>query len=523
MKQRAIALLLTVGMVVGMLAGCGNGNEKKQVSTEKQDESSVVGAESETGEEEEIVTVKWCMRTDAQEDDEAVFEAINEILRERYHLEIEPIIISSGEYNDRMNLMSTSGEDYDICFTAGWANNFYTNLDREAFLPLNDLLASDAAELLRSALPAEYQTHCAVATVNGTIYAIPNYQIQYSQIGAYIQKDLAEEYGLDVDSISSIRDLEPFMEWVRDNKEGIWPLSTSSSIGAAHDYVGADCSYAGLESNPGVDSYAASMVQIDRDDTDYTAHSLFDNKYWVENVRLLNSYYKNGFIRSDVATVTDHTADLAANRYAIIISTAKPGGEASFEASYGKEYIQIPFGVPYKRATAGNETMTAISVNSKNPEAAIKMIGVMWSDKEIFNMFLYGLEGKNYTKVSENRIEQIAESGYERSELAWSVGNQFQAYILPSQEDDVWEVTAANNAVAEQSHLTGFTFDGTSVETEVAQINSVKGEYELQYFYVEDFDAWLAEYEAKVMAAGLETCIEEVQAQIDAWRTANGK
>ena len=527
MKKRVISLLLTAGMVMGVLTGCGQETQNVQDSSEKQD-SSVAESESEQKvpedePEEEIVTVKWCMRTEAQEDDEAVFEAVNEILRERYHLELEPIIISSGEYNDRMTLMSSSGEEYDICFTAGWANNFYTNVANEAFLPLDELLASDAAELLRSALPAEYTEHCAVATVDGEIYAIPNYQLQYSQIGAYIQKDLADEYGLDVDSIKSIIDLEPFMEWVRDNKEGIWPLCSSGSIEAAHYYKGADFSFAGLGVMDGHDGFAGSMVYVDRDDPDYTAYALFENEYRVEGWRLLNNYYKKGFMRSDVATVTDDTADKVANRYAVTIGSAKPGGEAEYTSAYGEEYIQIAFGEPIKSSVAGNETMTAISVNSKNPEAAIKMIGVMWSDKEIFNMMLFGLEGENYTKVNDNRVEQIADSGYNRADFAWSIGNQFQAYVLPGQEDDVWEVTAKNNASAELSHLAGFVIDNEPMEAEVAQINSVKGEYANQWKYVEDFDAWLAEYESKIMAAGLEKCIEEVQAQIDAWRSANGK
>lgn len=526
MKKRVVALLLTAGMIIGLLSGCGQEEQAAQNSKESQTGSKVEESQSAVKEEEpkkeEVVTVKWAMRTSPQEDDEQVFEAINEILRERYSLELEPIIIPSGEYNDRMKLMSTSGEDYDICFTANWANNFRDNVAREAFLPLDDLFASDAAELLRSALPAEYSEHCAVGTVNGKIYGIPNYQIQYSQIGAYIQKDLAEEYDLDVESITSIRDLEPFMEWVRDNKEGIWPLAESNSFINAHYYVDADFEYAGLGKDPVSETFA-TFAAVDRNDDEFKVYSHLDDPYRVESWRLLNDYYKKGFVRSDVATVADNSADKVANRYAIIIATAKPGGEAEFTAAHGEEYIQIPFGVPYKGCTAGAETMSAINVNSKNPEAAIKMLGVMWSDKEIFNMILFGLEGEHYTKINEKRIEQIAESGYERSSLGWSIGNQFQAYLLPGQADDAWELTAANNAAASQSHLAGFVLDSTPIETEIAQFSSVKGEYEKQYMYVEDFDAWLAEYKEKVDAAGLEKCIEEVQKQIDAWRAANGK
>lgn len=524
MKKRVVTLLLAAGMIMGTLSGCGlaeetQSSEENKTSSAKES-TTEEKVESEAPVEEEIVTVKWAIRSDAQDDDEMVFEAMNELLRERYNLEIEPIIISAGEYNDRMKLMSTANEDYDLCFTSNWANDFYSNVSREAFLPLNDLLASDAADLLVNALPRDVEEYCAIATSEGQIYAVPNYQLIYSQTGAFIQKDLADEYGLDVDSIEHIEDLEPFMEWVRDNKEGIWPYCETSSPST---YVGRDFGYAGLGINPGTDDFVNALVVVSRDDETYTAFLGLDSEYSIAHQRKINEFFHRGFIRSDVATVTDNSADKAANRYAVTLGTAKPGGEVEYTNNYGEEYIQIPFGTPILSTKAGIATMTAVNVNSKNPEAAIKLLGVMWTDKEIFNMMLYGLEGEHYTKVDENRIELIEDSGYNRTSLGWAVGNQFEAYLLPGQADDVWEVTAELNKTALASHLSGFVNDESSIETEVAQVKAVTAEYSKQYIYTEDYDTWLAEYKEKLVAAGIEKCIEVTQQNIDAWRAANGK
>ena len=524
MKKRVVALLLTAGMIVGAFTGCGQTDDRKtSAETEKTstEESKIESAEkNETPVEEEVVTVKWAIRHEAQDDDEMVFEAVNELLRERYCLELEPIIINWGEYNDRMKLMSTANEDYDLCFTANWSNNFYDNVSREAFMPLNDLLQSDAAELLRNALPREVEEYCAVATVNGDIYAVPNYQLIFQQTGAYILKDLADEFGLDTESVEDIRDLEPFMEWVRDNKEGIWPYCETSMFPS---FEGRDYSYVDLGVEPGADQFVSGRVSVRRDDDTYTAYSSLDDERGLQARRELNEYFKRGFIRSDVATVTDNSGDKAANRYAVTLGTAKPGGETEYTASYGAEYIQIPFGQPTLAVNAGITTMTAVNVNSKNPEAAIKMLGVMWSDKEIFNMMLFGLEGEHYTKLSDNRIELIEGSGYNRSDLGWAIGNQFEAYVMPGQADDVWEVTAELNKIATPSPLAGFVNDESSIQTEMAQLNAVKDEYDKQYLYTEDFDAWVEEYRAKLEAAGLEKVIEVTQQNIDAWRAANGK
>lgn len=512
MKKKLIAMLLASGMVLSCLAGCGkevsNDTETKQsevaTSETKQEETKV------SEEKEEVVEVTWVIRNDPQEDDEKVLEAVNEILREKYSLELNLIAIPNAEYKDRMNLMITSGEEWDICYTSNFVNTLKSNVEREAFLALENLLKnSEAGKWLMEVYPEGLTD---VATMNGHIYAIPNYQLMYNQVGAYIQKDLADEFGLKADEIKDITDLEPFMEWVRDNKQGIWPLCEGMS------YVHA-CQ--------GVDGYviydSISNCGIAIDDETYTVVDPLQDPSWYEARKLLNSYYHKGFIRSDAATAVDITADQAANRYAITIGTAKPGGDAEYTAKYGKEYILVDFGPIYLPYDAGATTMLGINVNSENPEAAIKMIGVMWHDPEVYNMLLFGLEGEHYTKVSENRVELIADSGYNRSGHGWALGNQFNAWLLPGQADDVWEVTEANNASAAKSVLSGFVADTTPVATENTQLKSVSSEFENGWKYVDDFDAWYNDYVAKKKTAGIDTVIAEMQKQVDAWRAANGK
>ena len=507
MKKKLLATLLAVGMTFTALAGCGQEVANSEVSekeTVSQTETKVEQTASEV--EEEVVPVTWVIRCDPQEDDEKVVAAINEILTEKYNLELNLIAIPNAEYNDRMNLMITSGEEWDLCYTASFTNKFSDNVAREAFLGLNDLLETEAGKELLEVYPEGLMD---IATVNGTVYAVPNYQLIYSQIGAYIQKDLADEYGLDVDSINDITDLEPFMEWVRDNKEGIWPICEGMSF---------------VHACQGVEGYTiwdAHNVAID--DETYTVKNKIADPSYYEGLKLLNSYYKKGFVRSDAATAVDITADLAANRYAIIINTAKPGGEVEFSTKYGEDYILVDYGPKYLPSDAGATTMTAINVNSKNPEAALKLISVVWNDPEIFNMLLFGIEGEHYNKVGENRVELIENSGYKRSSYGWMLGNQFNAWLLPGQADDVWEVTEKNNAEATQCVIHGFVFDATPVSTEIAQISSVNKEFENGYKYVEDFDTWYNNYLEKLKLAGIDVMIEEKQNQVNAWRTANGK
>lgn len=513
MKKKIVSMLLVLGMTAGMFTGCGKEQSVSKESSENTgasvSEVTKQTEESEVKEPEEVIKVKWCIAADPQDDKDMVVEAMNEILREKYSLELDLELIPSGEFANRMQLMSASGEDYDLAFTSNWLNPFDTNVAKDAFYPLSDLLASDAGELLRSVLPEGLTD---VAVVNGELYAIPNYQVIFASSAFFVQKDLAEKYNLDVDSVKSVRDLEPFMEQIRDNEEGIWPICGGGYSNPNNWYKN---TYLYMD-------IIGSVAAVRRDDKEFKVVSTDYVEEYDQNRRLVNEYFKRGFIRSDQATVTDETADIAANRYAIICRGNVPGADAQFSNTQGEEYIMIPVGEPVLGHTAGITTMTAINVQSKNPEAALKMLGVLWSDKEIYNMMTYGLEGVHYKKVSENRVELIEDSGYSLSGLEWSFGNQFNAYLLPGQADDVWEVSDELNRSAEVSHLAGFVFDTSSVKTEISQISSVNKEYG-GMMWAEDYDKYMEERLAKMKAAGVDTVIAEAQRQVDAWRAANGK
>ena len=516
--KKVLSILLSAVMLLACLGGCGQKEqgtkESGQTSQASQTESATV-KESETSSEEvveEPTTVTWVIRDKPQEDDAKVLEAVNKLLRERYNLELNLIAIPGGEYNDKCRMMIMGGEEFDLMYTAEWTNNFYDNVNAEAFLAWDDLLETEVGQELLAVYP---EGHYEVARINGNIYALPNYQICYSQQAFFIQKDLADKYNLGLktgDRIENVYEIEEFLTAIRDNEEDIWPLRISGT-GGGYFY----------DKDQRVVEDVGNFVSIYRDDKEMKAFFSLDDPAWLETSYKVNQYYHDGFFRSDVATVVDDTADFSGNRYAAYMSTGKPGGEVSASQNQGEEYIMVYVdSVPTKASTAGNDTMTAINVNSKNPEAALKMYAAFWLDKEIFNTFLFGIEGEHYTKVGDNRVELIADSGYNRSSKGWMVGNQFNSWLVPGQEDGVWEETEAINRSAVPAALTGFIFNTEAVTTEIAQIRSVEEEFNRQFIYADDVDAWFKQYYNKMKAAGVDKVVEEAQRQIDEWAAANG-
>ena len=502
MKKRVIATLLAGVMTMSLLAACGNSGapaEKESAPAKSETEAGEETAGNEAGEpaeeSEETITIKWCIPGDKQPDHDMVLEDVNKKIKEKLNLELDLDVIPQGEFNDRMKLASTAGETFDLVFTANWLNSFDENMSRDACLPITDLVAQYGQDMVAS-MPDWLLD---VAKVDGELYAIPNQQIIARQMGVVVRKDMAEKYGFNMDSMKSIRDIEPFLDEIVKNETGIFPIDkrVEALYEASYETVG---TYASVNKETGeVIPYSEAIA---------------------DQMRLDNEWYQKGYIREDIATVTDNSADVKANRYAVSLSSYKPGWSAEYTNRQGMDYVEASVEGAYVGAISGIETMTAVNINSEHPEEAVKLLNLVYTDKEIFNELLFGIEGTHYNVVSENHVEVVPDATYNFGPNAWRIGNQFNAWYMPGQEDGLWEATDKLNKEATVSALRGFTFDQSNVQAEMAQLAAVAAEYKNGQFTTNDIEAFITEYQGKMEQAGILTVVDEVNRQIEEWKSA---
>ena len=144
----------------------------------------------------------------------------------------------------------------------------------------------------------------------------------------------------------------------------------------------------------------------------------------------------------------------------------------------------------------------------------------MNTNVEAYNLLCYGIEGKHYTKVDDNHIRLDKNSGYYFN-AAWKFGNQFNAYLLEGQDDNVWEETKKLNDEAEKSKIIGFVFDTSNVQTELSQMATVVGEYANYDNGSVNWRDTFDEYKTRMMNAGAENVLKEVQRQLDEYAKEN--
>ena len=158
------------------------------------------------------VTLRWYVAGYMpQADTPLVQKAMSDYVQEKYGLNInlEIICVDFGSYSDKMQIVIASGEEYDICWTSSWCNNYFINVNKNAFVPLDDLIEKYGQELYASIPESVWNG----TRINGTLYAVPNYQIEYKQSMVAIPKKYVEEFSLDVSKIKS--------KWVGESEKSV--------------------------------------------------------------------------------------------------------------------------------------------------------------------------------------------------------------------------------------------------------------------------------------------------------------
>ena len=470
MKKRIFAVILALIMCVAAtaLTGC----DSKKASGD-------------------IPTLVWYVPGDKQPDMDAVMAKVNEIVETKIGAKLELQFIDTGSFNERMNMTMASGDDFDLCFT-GFVNPYAKAVQNEGLLDITDLITEQAPELY-DALP-EYAWE--FARTDDRIYAVPNLQIFALPVGFTVQKQYADKYEFDFSTVKKAKDIEPFLKMVKEGEgSSVIPFRNNWGIGLFYE---------------GIYELISSNVAIKCDGSSSEVFFIYDTPEWKEGVLTFKDWLQKGYIREDIVGLGDDSMDYNMGKYAVACEGYKPGVLAEVKNTINRDVEYISWNTPYMFKDGGARTMIAVGRNSKNPEKAVKLISLLNTDKELYNLICFGIEGKHYEINDNNKVELIPNSGYSPN-ASWKFGNQFNALVMEGQEDDVWEQTEKQNDEARLSPLIGFTLDTTPIKNEISAVSAVSSGYVL-YNYTEE--SW-EKHRKKLVEAGSEIIKEEIQRQVD--------
>lgn len=496
MKKRLLACLLAVCLV--LLAGCSSGDSQTQTEP------------AQTGTDSEVPTVvMYYPLSGVPADQEMVAEAINEYVLEKLGINLVLQVTPYSAYENQLNLLVAGSEQVDLAMIFG--EDVSSLASRGALLPLDELVAEYGDGITQC-----LGDYLEAGSVNGTLYQVPVNRSLFYQSGVVLRKDILEKYDIDISTITCEEDLDAVFEIIKAGEPDMAMIQPENSgsvfVHVDYDSLGDSCGV--------LLDYGQNLDVVD----------LYSTDEFREVCQLHREWYLKGYIPNDVLTNTESAAALVqAGKLLGYSVTVGPGTEQDKTNQCGVEMVMIPLKESFSYTSKVNGFGWSILNNSKDPESAMKVLDLMYSDPTFLNMLDWGLEGVHYQmKEGSDRIITFADgvdssnSGYFHN-WSFAFGDQLSAYFWDGTEEDFPEAVREMNENAIKSKAMGFAYDVTPVKNEYTAVTNVVNQYAAALSLgCIDPEESLPKFLDALEAAGMDKIVAEKQSQLDAWAEASG-
>ena len=553
MKKRTICLLLAMIMVLSIvLAGCSKTAETPAADetpattepAETTDNTETPEAPEETAEPALEQKTIQLMITGAgkQANSDKVWAAFNEQLQQYVpNTTVEFIDVPFEEYSEKFSQVLASGEGVDLAWT-GWLINKPQNIADGNLMPLDDLLAEYGQGIVDVLGENVVEIHRNAD--DGKLYYLPSWQgLVGDRRGWLVVTEIAELAG-----DTWIEDTEAALNKWRNNYSGIEDFQAvldqaTKYLAAAKEAgkLGAGINtgrafgwsmYNGMYSFLGV---GGAEIGITYCDGTFTVKDGVAGEHYKLYAQTMADWYKEGYIRSDIMSVDTSTLTTPKNGEitdtTYVFSCDPYLTEADQEAAIADAGMDMTY-LPIEENAyliLGGDTSYAIPYCADEPERAMMVLNAIYSQPDLYNTLIYGIEGEDYTKNADGTIttsyvgaSPTADDSY--GIQRWIIGSCKNALINNGTDPNYYADLEALEETARVNPFLNFTFDRTNVEGICASILNVYYEYGPQIDNGVAGDNWEELYNNYMAArkdAGIEELVTEFQNQLNAYIEAN--
>lgn len=456
------------------------------------------GASQETT--EDAVNIVWYrMAYDDESLAQDVEDAINEYIAPKIGVTVTMNCISSADYKTKLNMDLASGEEVDIFWTAGWfgASDL---VNANAVYDISDLLQDYPG--LYEVMPEKIWNS---TKFGGKNYFIPNYKESAVGYSMETSQAFVDQYGWDMSSIKTFADIEPMLADLK--ADGVtYPLALQT--GELFE-----CVY--LDQIGFVDGYGFAGVELDGDTTKII--NVYQSELFQDFVEMMYRWNQEGYIDEQLASgisESDIQAGVRDQTVGFAQWTNIPNSDAEAGRRAGTDVVTVPITKLWITGNSGIGSAYGLSSKTEKADACMKFLELLNTDQTLADLCTYGLEGVNYEKDENGKVELIANSGF--SFGLWMSTSYSAASLLTSDPDNKIELYSEFNDSSVASPITGFRFDPAGVEAEISAVNNAKAEYYLLLTrgFIEPEEG-LADFNEALENAGIEKILEEMQKQLD--------
>lgn len=493
------------------LAGCGGASSGSSAAPA----NAASGTTSTAGADGEYPVLRMGYRVlfeVGSENEAAVEDALNEILREKANAELDLIAVQAGSYSTQMNLLLTGGDESLDIFTSYSFAPLSTLKANGQVAALDDLMDSEAPEL--KALFADYSEVLDCARIDGVLYGIPTITVWSNPNMFIVKKTDSDNANIDWSQVHTIEDMtQAMLDLKAANPDAHYvPGSTQTYwLPKTVDYLG-DTNFLGVLTDP---------------TNSTTIENYYESDYFLNFLEQVKIWKENDIISADPLSNSDPT--LLNLQTGVVNGT--PGYGWSVEDSIYQYTQSQQFGDDIVGCQLGDRIMTTndvtqymyhISTFCEEPEAAMRILNVLYTDPDAANLIANGVEGMHYQIDENGRMAYL--EGKDISNSGWTsqsmplFPNSTLCPLWDFQQENTNELREQANQEALKSLALGFSFDSSEVADQITACANVVSQYYLPLMYAEvDIDETLPVFQQALHDAGIDDIIQAKQEQLDAW------
>lgn len=472
------------------------------------------------------VEFDWYLGLDPQTDNQMVIDAVNAYIGPKLNAKANIHWWRSAEWETRMTVMVTSGQDLGIIgFGSQSKLDYLIHSQRGSYYPIEKLLDQYGQKTKALFNKGVWDA----MTINGHIYGIPSLKDNCYIISLVYNDDMAKKLGVDMTNVPYTAGWYKMESWLNDVKakrDQVYgakleePLIWGTELEMPYEFA----------LNTLLNDSFLAVTNIDgiMDIAGYdnkTVFNLYGSKEYRDFCHAQWRMVQKNILAYDYTDKTEWGP--SGNMFAFV------GWGYTYmpEHLYGNKFTtkMVEPGRVWTDTQNFYSSGTAISANAKNPDRLMMFLEMVNNDPKLATMMRFGVEGQHYIRNSGKmelgpRNSNAAQWGY----LYWygaPIGNLTiveapESYSGPN--NAMFPKMLQFNKDAKQPVHMGFSFNIQPVSNQIAACTNVVMEYRDTLRFGRagseaEVDKLIDEFNAKLKANGLDQVLAEAQKQADAF------
>jgi len=513
-KQTSVALITAISMATMALASCGNAKDNagstsdsstetaKTSAAESTEESINDNAEATSTSEEPIELTWWLFSAGAAPIDAAlVQEAANKYSAEKIGVTVNMIF----KEEDQFDLSMSAGDEYDMTFTSDWCNDYVSNAYRGMFYDITELVQEETPDMYNK-IPEDFWK--VGASVDGRYYGVPTDGSMAYMMYLRLDQERYEAIGMELKDKMDFAELEPYLAAYKENYDDVYPMPLGKNGLTGFTNF---CQWI-------AGNYLCSPYYFAGTDRENQIVPFWENDVLMDRFRLLNKWYKLGYINPDAAITESIGKEIRAS---VRAGTAQPG-YTGWSAWAGFPVFMSLYDGPFISPATTRGSLFAINAacSEERAVACLKYLELLNMDRTFRDILRYGIEGVHFNYLDDGTVLRTEQGKSNWSMDGYITGSTVTASVESISETErsdpnPWPMVFDAYKDATYSTLGDFNFDVTPVEAENAACNAVMDKYySLLITGTENVDEILPDIKKELEAAGYEAVLEEARTQL---------